>query len=158
MQLKIETELQTKNLAQEIAPFLKKGDVVFLIGTLGAGKTALARYLVQSLIRDDENVPSPTFTLIQSYSNNEVAIDHYDLYRLDENDAQDDIIELGWEESLSNAITLVEWPDRLNDLKPKDRLEIYISFKDSDQRIIDLKKFGSWEKRLTHIQDKSYDG
>lgn len=145
--MKIDTEQQTKKIAKKLAVLLQAGDVVFLIGTLGAGKTTFARYLIQSLGDDDQNVPSPTFTLVQSYDLEPTPLDHYDLYRLEGDNLEDDIIELGWDDSLNNGITLVEWPNRLGDLTPKDRLEVSIDIIKDDQRAITLTPFGSFQTR-----------
>ncbi len=134
-------------LAVSLAPLLKKGDVVTLAGSLGAGKTAFARALIQYLVPAEE-VPSPTFTLVQTYDLPKVSIWHFDLYRLEEEEK--DILELGWDEARRDGVCLVEWPSRLGSLLPKDRLEISIAFvKDSENsREITLRPFGSWVKRL----------
>lgn len=147
MQLKIDTEEQTKEIAEKLSPLLHKGDVIFLIGDLGAGKTTFARYLIQNLSKNDISVPSPTFTLVQSYEFSDLCLDHYDLYRLEKKNAEDDIIELGWEDSLTQGVTLVEWPDRLGILTPHDRLEIAITFKADDSREIELTPYGNWQER-----------
>ncbi len=147
MQFQINTETQTKKIAEQLASFLTIGDVVFLIGDLGVGKTTFARYLIQSHGSADQIVPSPTFTLVQSYDLS-IQLDHYDLYRLNETDAEDDIIELGWEDSLVQAITVIEWPDRLGTLTPHDRLEIQITLNDDGTRLIKINPYGEWKNRL----------
>jgi tRNA threonylcarbamoyladenosine biosynthesis protein TsaE len=152
MQFNIDTEHQTKKIAEKLGPFLQSGDVIFLIGDLGAGKTTFARALIQSMSKMDQNVPSPTFTLVQSYDFAPVSLDHYDLYRLEGENNEDDIIELGWEDSLNNGITLVEWPDRLGDLTPNARLEISIIINKDESRTIRLKPFGSWQNRDLQIE------
>lgn len=138
--------------ASRLAPLLKKGDVVTLIGGLGAGKTAFARALIHALDPLAGEVPSPTFTLVQTYDLPELSIWHFDLYRL-ENKKQD-ILELGWEDARRYGVSLVEWPDRLGSLLPKDRLEITIDFDDSSEnrRVLGLMPFGSWQTRLQGIE------
>lgn len=134
-------------LAARLAPLLKKGDVVTLAGDLGAGKTAFARALIQSLAPGEE-VPSPTFTLVQTYDLPGLSIWHFDLYRLEEEEK--DILELGWDEARRHGVSLVEWPDRLGGLLPRDRLEISIAFDKNSEtsRVVTLTPFGSWAGRM----------
>jgi len=135
-------------LAAHLAPLLKTGDVVTLSGGLGAGKTSFARALVRALSGKQDEVPSPTFTLVQTYELPKILLWHFDLYRLEEKEA--DILELGWDDARRFGVCLVEWPDRLGGLLPKDRLEIQIEFdKTSDlARKVTLLPFGSWSERL----------
>lgn len=131
MQEIIHNESGLAALAARIAPALKKGDVVILKGDLGAGKTAFARALINTLSPVPEEVPSPTFTLVQTYDLPNISVWHFDLYRLEEEEG--DILELGWDEARRHGVALVEWPDRLGGLLPRDRLEIEIAFhKDSE--------------------------
>jgi len=120
----IENEAETAELAAQLASQLKSGDVVTLSGGLGAGKTTFARALIRALSPDVGEVPSPTFTLVQTYETPRFPVWHFDLYRLAEREI--DILELGWEEALRSGVTLVEWPDRLGRLLPKKRIEIII--------------------------------
>ena len=135
-------------LAAKLAPLLKKGDVVTLSGGLGAGKTAFARALIRVLSGKEDEVPSPTFTLVQNYEMSELSVWHFDLYRMEEKEG--DILELGWDDARRFGVCLVEWPDRLGSLLPKDRLEIDIGFsKDSENsRVVTLKPCGAWSARL----------
>ena len=135
--------------AATLAPRLKAGDVVTLSGDLGAGKTAFARALINIMSEEPEEVPSPTFTLVQVYETDEgTDIWHFDLYRLPEEEM--DILELGWEEARRFGISLVEWPDRLGGLLPADRLEISIEFhKDSENiRSVTLIPHGKMVSRM----------
>jgi tRNA threonylcarbamoyladenosine biosynthesis protein TsaE len=147
----IENEKGTEKLAAAIAPLLKKGDVITLRGGLGAGKTAFARALIQSLAGRPEEVPSPTFTLVQTYDLPRISIWHFDLYRLEEEEK--DILELGWDEARRSGACLVEWPDRLGKLLPKDHLDIdiFIDKHSENSRTVRLTPHGSWTARLEAI-------
>lgn len=105
----------TENLAKRIASSLKPRDVVLLYGDLGAGKTTLARAILQVLEPTIEEVPSPTFTLVQAYETPSGLVNHFDLYRIK---SPDELDELGWDESLATGITIVEWPERLGGRVP----------------------------------------
>ena len=114
----------TSNLGARLASHLRPGDCVLLSGGLGAGKTHFARALIQKRLADNnlfEEVPSPTYTLVQMYDDSTCEIWHADLYRLS---GPDELIELGLEEALETAITLIEWPDRLGDLQPATALHL----------------------------------
>ncbi|MGH1464066.1 MAG: tRNA (adenosine(37)-N6)-threonylcarbamoyltransferase complex ATPase subunit type 1 TsaE [Cognatishimia sp.] len=110
---------ETANLASGFAAALKPGDTILLSGDIGAGKTHFCRSLIQARLGYFEDVPSPTFTLIQTYDAENVALWHADLYRLSN---PDEVIELGLTEAFEDAICLVEWPDRLAELAPKSAL------------------------------------
>lgn len=116
MQLHLKDESETQRLGQKLAAVARPGDVLLLEGQLGAGKSCLARSFIRAAMGDAElAVPSPTFTLAQTYQTpGGLAIFHYDLWRLDGPAALE---ELGWDEALS-GIVLVEWPDRLAELTP----------------------------------------
>jgi len=104
-----------------MAATLLPGDVVLLEGPIGAGKTHFARSLIQSLLPVTEDVPSPTFTLVQVYDGPSSEIWHADLYRLS---APDEVVELGLTDAFEDAVCLVEWPDRLADLAPENALRL----------------------------------
>jgi len=114
----------TERLAQWFARRLGPGDVVLLEGEIGAGKTHFARALIQSRLAAAgraEEVPSPTFTLVQTYDAGDTEIWHADLYRLT---GPDEVEELGLKAAFDTAICLVEWPDRLGDLAPASALTL----------------------------------
>jgi tRNA threonylcarbamoyladenosine biosynthesis protein TsaE len=133
----------TQALGAALALRLRPGDAVCLYGPLGAGKTTLARGLIRALTGPDEEVPSPTFTLVQLYDGPEFPISHFDLYRLEQASEAD---ELGLEEALEDGAVLIEWPQRLGGRLPPDRLDIEIAF-DAEGRLARLTPHGAWKGR-----------
>lgn len=114
----------THALATRLAGLLRAGDAVLLEGPLGAGKSELARAVLRAAAGDPAlEVPSPTFTLVQSYDLPAGPAHHFDLYRLD---GPEGLAELGWEEA-REGIVLVEWPDRLGEQAPADALRIALA-------------------------------
>lgn len=125
--LTLADEAATTRLGAAVAAVLKPGDAVLLWGDLGAGKSTLARGLVRALTRPDEEVPSPTFTLVQQYegtAGRRLFVSHFDLYRLER---ADEAFELGFDEALDEGAVVVEWPQRLGARLPPDRLDIELS-------------------------------
>ena len=112
------------DVARALATRLGPGHVILLEGDIGAGKTHIARCLIKAMIAEDEDVPSPTFTLVQSYEVDTTEIWHADLYRLS---SPDEVVELGLLDAFDTALCLVEWPDRLADLRPKSALLLSLS-------------------------------
>lgn len=112
---------ETAQFAEMIGATLESGDCLLLEGPIGAGKTHFARHLIQSLQNPPEDVPSPTFTLVQTYETTAGELWHADLYRLT---TLDEIEELGLADAFEAAICLVEWPDRLADLAPSTALRL----------------------------------
>ncbi|TIP40738.1 MAG: tRNA (adenosine(37)-N6)-threonylcarbamoyltransferase complex ATPase subunit type 1 TsaE, partial [Mesorhizobium sp.] len=112
-------EAATARLGEDLAMALRAGDAIALKGDLGAGKSTLARALIRALA-DDANleVPSPTFTLVQSYETR-VPVHHFDLYRLS---APDELDELGLDDALGQGAALIEWPERAADRLPANAL------------------------------------
>ena len=126
-------------LGARLGRALRAGDTVALIGDLGAGKTTLARGLVQSVL-PHETVPSPTYTLVQTYEVPGFTLWHCDLYRLEH---PDEAYELGLMDAMGEDVCLLEWPDRLGALLPDDALKIEITFY-GDGRCI---KLTGWDDR-----------
>ena len=120
---------ETANLAAHLAAHLTVGDVILLTGEVGAGKTHFARSLIQSVIDTPEDIPSPTFTLVQTYDTKIGEVWHADLYRLS---SVFEIEELGLIDAFETAVCLVEWPDRLGSLAPTNTLHITLEPGESD--------------------------
>jgi tRNA threonylcarbamoyladenosine biosynthesis protein TsaE len=133
----------TARLGAAIAKALRPGDTICLFGPLGAGKSTLARGLIRALTRPDEEVPSPTFTLVQTYEADGMPIAHFDLYRLAR---ASEIEELGLDEALDDGVAIIEWPERLEGRLPPDRLDIVIA-PDGDGRTAILARHGGFEGR-----------
>jgi tRNA threonylcarbamoyladenosine biosynthesis protein TsaE len=117
---------------------LNKGDVVFMEGNLGSGKTTFVRAAIQSLLGQGEHVPSPTFTLVQTYDT-QPPIWHYDLYRLED---PEEVLELGMDEAFNEGITFIEWPNKMGTVFHPPHYTIYLEMADNpNERILSIKKF-----------------
>ncbi len=142
----------TERLAQALAARAGAGDIVALWGGLGAGKTTFARAFIHARpggAAADE-VPSPTFTLVQVYELGDVPVWHFDLYRLSN---AEDAWELGIEEAFADAISLIEWPDRLGALLPATRLDLHLGASENpNARHARLIGHGGWSTRLESLQ------
>jgi len=151
-QISLPSPEETAALARRMGAILRPRDVLLLSGGIGAGKTHFARALIQSLQDDPEDVPSPTFTLVQVYDTNAGELWHSDLYRLSH---PDEIVELGLTEAFDTAICLIEWPDRLGDLVPDDALILHFAMAEVEgMRLLDLRwQPGHWEDRLKGLVD-----
>jgi tRNA threonylcarbamoyladenosine biosynthesis protein TsaE len=119
--LDLPNEAATQALGQRLSVLARPGDVILLEGPIGAGKSALARAFIRARLGAAEDVPSPTFTLVQVYEADGVEIWHADLYRLTH---PDEVWELGLDQAFGTAICLVEWPDRLGSHLPPSALRL----------------------------------
>jgi tRNA threonylcarbamoyladenosine biosynthesis protein TsaE len=148
--LALPTPEATAALGARIAAALRPGEAVCLSGPLGAGKSVLARGLVRALTRADEEVLSPTFTLVQSYEGPALTVAHFDLYRLSR---PEEAYELGVDEALATGAVVIEWPERLEGELPPDRLEVRLSQDGADEgaRLAQLAGFGSWTGRVDRL-------
>jgi tRNA threonylcarbamoyladenosine biosynthesis protein TsaE len=140
----------TARLGAAIAPRLEPGEAVLLNGVLGMGKSTLARGLIRALTSPDQDVPSPTFTLVQFYES-EPPVAHFDLYRLTR---PDEAFEIGLDEALDVGCALIEWPERLGDdpgaLLGPDQLIITLR-EDGAGRVATVSGVGAWEAKLMDV-------
>jgi tRNA threonylcarbamoyladenosine biosynthesis protein TsaE len=129
----------TERLGHFIAGWLKAGDVVALDGPLGAGKSVLARAIIRHVCPQEDDIPSPTFTLV-----------HFDLYRLD---SPEDALELGIEDAFIDSVCLVEWAQRLGPYLPRTALNVAINPgpDNNDTRAVSLAGGGRWQTLITEI-------
>lgn len=145
MEFTSRSESETATLAQQLAASLRAparnhAVIILLSGTLGMGKSVFARAFIRMLC-DDQNmdVPSPTYTLVQQYEADDITLRHFDLYRLED---PEEIYELGWEEALSEGISLIEWPERLGDDLHAPHLHITITAPNETARLITMNAAG----------------
>ncbi len=127
-------EDETAAVAANLAESARAGDVFLLEGPLGAGKSVFARAFIRTLCGAETDVPSPTFTLVQTYETKRAPLWHFDLYRLED---AEEIFELGWEER-AEAICLIEWPERLGPYTPARARTIRITPVDAQTRKISI--------------------
>ena len=132
----------TVALGGRVVRGLATGDAVALEGDLGAGKTTLARAILRAL-GVTEDVPSPTFTLVQIYETPLLTVRHYDLYRI-ENAAEID--ELGLDDALAEGAALIEWPERAEARLPSDALHIALAPSGADSRIATIRGPAKWAR------------
>ena len=144
----LEDEARTLEFGAAIAGLLKPGDVVALYGGLGVGKTTFTRGLIRKLAPEVEEVPSPTYTLVQVYEAPDFPIWHFDLYRLE---SPAEMEEIGWDET-SEGVAIVEWPEKAGDHLPAWRLDIVFDF-EGEHRLVSLEPRGEdWQARCNEFQ------
>jgi tRNA threonylcarbamoyl adenosine modification protein YjeE len=143
-------EADTQAFGRKLADILEPGDVMTLSGPLGAGKTVRA-LIRASLGASDAEVPSPTFTLVQTYQGPVFDIWHYDLYRIK---ALEEVLELGWDEALETGVALVEWPERLGPYLPTHALHLALTVPAGQQTMRHVRMIGRtdhWNQRIDHV-------
>ncbi len=154
--LTLPDEQATADFAIDVAAVLEPGDLVTLSGDLGAGKTTFARALIRYLAGDDAiEVPSPTFTFMQTYELPQFPLVHADLYRLS---GAAELVELGFDDLPEGSVVLLEWPDRAAGLLPPDRLDITFTLAPQlpegsrDVRVVGYGAFGARAERITRLR------
>ena len=136
----------TENLSKKFTKIIKSGDVIFLYGEIGTGKTTFVRFLINHLEVENQikksDILSPTFNIVYDYQIGKKNIHHYDLYRLKN---YKDILELGMFDNSSEHIKIVEWPE-LIEIKPKDRIDLLFKYTEiEDIRQVKITGFGKWK-------------
>ena len=136
----------TQNFSKNISKIIKAGDIIFLYGEIGVGKTTFVRFFINCLETSNgiknSDVLSPTFNIVYDYNIKKIKILHYDLYRLKN---YKDILQLGMFETSSESIKIVEWPELIKP-KPKDRIDIKFQYsKFIDSREVEITSFGKWK-------------
>jgi tRNA threonylcarbamoyladenosine biosynthesis protein TsaE len=140
-------EHDTARFAMRMAAIVKSGDTLLLSGDIGAGKSAFSRAFIRARAGAEIDVPSPTFTLVQTYDVGDVEIWHCDLYRLTH---PDEAFELGLDEAFETAICLVEWPDRLGNLAPQGALSLHFEARQNGHAV-SFTPDANWADRLSDL-------
>ena len=144
--MELSSEIDTKKLSKKISKIIKAGDVIFLHGEIGVGKTTFTRFLINHLEVENKikksDVLSPTFNIAYDYDIGKIKVYHYDLYRIKSNK---DILELGMFDVSKDHIKIVEWPEII-EIKPKDRIDILLQYsKLVNSRKVKITGFGKWK-------------
>ena len=155
LELTIRDPADMTRLGRLLSGSLSTGDVVALEGPLGAGKSVLARAVVQSLCPQEDDIPSPTFMLVQTYEpDSGTPLMHFDLYRLD---APEDALELGIEDAFVDAICLIEWASRLGPLLPRQALRLSIepasAEAGAERRIVSMSGGARWHPVFAALRE-----
>ena len=153
----LQSQAETVAFARQFSPVLKIGDVVTLSGTLGAGKTAIIRAVLQSLIDPELEVLSPTFNLLLTYDvpGQNATVYHYDFYRIE---TPSEVLELDIDDAFDEGITLIEWADRMGPYLPEDYLDISITpdaKRGTEFRKLLLRGNKTWQDRLSFLKADS---
>ena len=146
-QITLADEAATTRFAGAVAGLLRPGDTILLQGPIGAGKSAFARGVIRARLGRVEDVPSPTFTLVQTYEAEDGDIWHCDLYRLTD---PDEVLELGLEQAFQTAICLIEWPDRLGADTPDGALTLTFAAR-TDDHVVAFTAPPAWQDRLSDL-------
>ena len=144
--MELSSEIDTKKFSKKISKIIKAGDVIFLHGEIGVGKTTFTRFLINHLEVENKikksDVLSPTFNIAYDYDIGKIKVYHYDLYRIKSNK---DILELGMFDVSKDHIKIVEWPEII-EIKPKDRIDILLQYsKLANSRKVKITGFGKWK-------------
>lgn len=153
----LQSETDTKTIGQHLANQLQAGDVIALSGDIGTGKSTLARALIKARLAPlglDEDIPSPSFTLVQTYQAGPLEIWHCDLYRLSH---PDEVLELGLDDAFDTAATLIEWPDRLGSDLPNRALRLTLTLRpEVEGRALTIEWTDpDWDVRIEQLDSKT---
>ena len=132
-----QSEKDTISFAKKFAKTLKGDEIIALWGTLGMGKTVFAKAVIRELMGRKEDVPSPTFTLLQTYDTPLAEVFHFDFYRLKN---PEEAYEIGIEDAFESGICLIEWPEKIGGLLPKRAINIYFEMTDKGHQISVVEK------------------
>lgn len=139
----------TKSFARNLAKIARSHDVFCLDGPLGSGKTAFARFFIQACAEEAIEVPSPTFTLVQTYETLKGPVWHFDVYRLKDSE---EVFELGLEESLAYGISIIEWAHKVEPYLPSNRLHLKFEINPVGERFLTIQPHGpsskTWVERV----------
>jgi len=144
-------ETALKALGRGLAALVENGDTILLEGPVGAGKSTFARALISHCLAKEnrtEDIPSPTFTLVQTYELEQMVIWHADLYRL--GDASE-VIELGLSDAFQNSVCLIEWPEIMAELQPKDALYLRLSHAEDDRHLVAKWVDEKWTAKIAAV-------
>jgi len=148
--LSLADERATEALAARLSRLVRRGDVIALEGPLGSGKTSFARAFIRARFGRVETVPSPTFTLVEIYTGDGPPVWHFDLFRIA---APEEAWELGIEEAFAEGISLIEWPERLGALLPREHLALGFAFGATETaRTVRVAASPSWRPRLRELE------
>jgi tRNA threonylcarbamoyladenosine biosynthesis protein TsaE len=125
------SEDDTKNFAKSLASYLQSKDIIVLTGDLGSGKTKFTEGILSYFGLENE-ISSPTFTIVNEYKKDNINIYHFDVYRLEDSS---EFYEIGGEEYFENGICLIEWGELIEDVLPKDYIHITFLKNDVDENI-----------------------
>ena len=143
----ISLEKNTEFISKKFSNYIRKGDIIFLYGEIGVGKTTFIKYLINNLQNKKKlnltEIPSPTFNIVNEYKIDEITINHYDLFKLKD---PKELYNIGLFESNSEAVTLVEWPEIISN-KPKNIIELYFSY-ENDFKERKLEIFSEYRKEI----------
>ena len=144
--IELPDEAATAAFARRVAGLARKGDVIALRGPLGSGKTSFARAFIRARLGTSEDVPSPTFTLVEIYGDAPPLVWHFDLFRIER---PEEVWELGIEDAFAGGISLIEWPERMGGLLPRERLDVTLAFAAApDARTATLAPSRAWAGRI----------
>jgi tRNA threonylcarbamoyladenosine biosynthesis protein TsaE len=153
LDIEVHDESETARVAQAVARVAVCGDVIALHGDLGSGKTAFARGFIRALTTPGEEVPSPTFTLVQTYVADPAEVYHFDFYRIED---PEEAWEIGIEDAFAGGISLIEWPDNVGGLLPAERLDVSLRIPaggPETARHMTLAGSARWTRRLADLAD-----